>query len=171
MLVKRPYPGNVQATTRLTLPPVDQRDQGYAMLKLLVPVNGSRHALDAVRHAAFLCQDRCASDIVLLNVQTPIEGGRASAYHSLQTLRELEEQSGEEALRRARAILDDAGAHYVAQVRIGRVAETIAQTAAANQCDMIVMGSAARSPLGSLMAARLSNRLMRLSRIPVTLVR
>ncbi|WP_164252379.1 universal stress protein, partial [Stenotrophomonas maltophilia] len=81
---------------------------------------------------------------VLLNVQTPIEGGRASAYHSLQALREIEEQSGEEALRRARAILDDAGAHYVAQVRIGRVAETIAQTAAANQCDMIVMGSAAR---------------------------
>ncbi|MFW6167798.1 MAG: universal stress protein, partial [Ralstonia sp.] len=24
------------------------------MLKLLVPVNGSKHALDAVRHAAFL---------------------------------------------------------------------------------------------------------------------
>jgi Universal stress protein family len=79
------------------------------MLKLLVPVNGSRHALDAVRHAAFLCQDRCASDIVLLNVQAPLEGGRASAYHSLEALRQLEEQDGEAALRQARAILDDAG--------------------------------------------------------------
>ncbi|CAJ0729307.1 universal stress protein [Ralstonia mannitolilytica] len=141
------------------------------MLKLLVPVNGSRHALDAVRHAAFLCQDRCASDIVLLNVQAPPEGGRASAYHSLEALRQLEEQDGEAALRQARAILDDAGARYVAQIRVGRVAETIAQSAAANQCDMIVMGSAARTPLGSLIRARLSNRLMRLSRIPVMLVR
>ena len=141
------------------------------MLKLLVPVNGSHHALDAVRHAAFLCQDRCASDIVLLNVQTPLEGGRASAYHSLETLRQLEEQDGEQALRQARAILDDAGMHYVAQVRVGRVAETIVQTAAANQCDMIVMGTAARSLFGSLVAARLSNRLVRLSRIPVMLVR
>uniref|UniRef100_B2UDB6 UspA domain-containing protein n=1 Tax=Ralstonia pickettii (strain 12J) TaxID=402626 RepID=B2UDB6_RALPJ len=141
------------------------------MLKLLVPVNGSRHALDAVRHAAFLCQDRCASDIVLLNVQAPLEGGRASAYHSLEALRQLEEQDGEAALRQARAILDDAGARYVAQIRVGRVAETIAQSAAANQCDMIVMGSAARTPLGSLIRARLSNRLMRLSRIPVMLVR
>lgn len=141
------------------------------MLKLLVPVNGSRHALDAVRHAVFLCQDRCASGIVLLNVQSPLEGGRASAYHSIDTLRQLEEQSGEAALHQARAILDDAGAPYVAQIRIGRVAETIVQTAAANQCDMIVMGTAARSPLGSLMAARLSNRLVRLSHIPVTLVR
>jgi hypothetical protein len=42
------------------------------MLKLLVPVNGSKHALDAVRHAAFLYRDRCASNIVLLNVQEPI---------------------------------------------------------------------------------------------------
>ncbi|WP_324777746.1 universal stress protein [Ralstonia pickettii] len=40
-----------------------------------------------------------------------------------------------------------------------------------NQCDMIVMGSAARTPLGSLMVARLSNQLMRLSRTPVTLIR
>ncbi|WP_250903369.1 universal stress protein [Ralstonia sp. 11b] len=63
------------------------------------------------------------------------------------------------------------GARYVAQIRVGRVAETIAQSAAANQCDMIVMGSAARTPLGSLIRARLSNRLMRLSRIPVMLVR
>jgi Universal stress protein family len=59
----------------------------------------------------------------------------------------------------------------VAQISVGREAETIVQTAAANQCDMIVMGSAARTPLGSLMAARLSNQLMRLSRTPVTLIR
>ena len=141
------------------------------MLKLLVPVNGSRHALDAVRHAAFLYRDRCASDIVLLNVQEPIEGGRASAYHPLEMLRRLEEQSGEEALRPARSILDDAGANYTAQVKIGRVAETIAQMAAANQCDMIVMGPAGRTAVGSLMSSRLSDRLIRLSSIPVTLVR
>ena len=141
------------------------------MLKLLVPVNGSQHALDAVRHAAFLYRDHCASDIVLLNVQTPIEMGRASAYHCLETLRKLEEQSGEDALRPASHILDDAGAHYVAQIKIGPVAETIAQAAAANQCDMIVMGTAGRTPMGSFMAARLSNRLIRLSPVPVTLVR
>jgi len=40
-----------------------------------------------VRHAAFRCQDRCASHIVLLNVQTPLERGRASAYYSLEVLR------------------------------------------------------------------------------------
>ena len=141
------------------------------MLKLLVPVNGSRHALDAVRHAAFLYRDRCASNIVLLNVQEPIEGGRASAYHRLETLRKLEEQSGEEALRQARSILDDAGASYVAEVKVGPVAQTIAQAAAANECDMIVMGTAARTALGSLMSSRLSNHLIRISRVPVTLVK
>lgn len=51
------------------------------------------------------------------------------------------------------------------------MAETIAQTAAASACDMIVMGTAGRTPLGSLMAGRLSNRLIRMSRVPVTLVK
>ncbi|MDF3837069.1 universal stress protein [Cupriavidus basilensis] len=141
------------------------------MLRVLVPVNGSAHALDAVRHAAFMFRDHCVSEVLLLNVQPPLEFGRASAYHSLAALRKLEESSGEAALRPARRILDDAGARYVAQIKVGDIAETIAQTAAANQCDAIVMGTAARTAVGELLAGRLAHRLIRLSHVPVTLVR
>jgi nucleotide-binding universal stress UspA family protein len=62
-------------------------------------------------------------------------------------------------------------ASYVAEVKVGPVAQTIAQAAAANECDMIVMGTAARTALGSLMSSRLSNHLIRISRVPVTLVK
>lgn len=141
------------------------------MLRVLVPVNGSAHALDAVRHAAFMFRDRCVSEVVLLNVQPPLEFGRASAFHSLAALRKLEETSGEAALRDARSILDDAGARYVAQIRVGDVAQTIAQAAAANDCDAIVMGTAGRTAVGALLAGRLTNKLIRMSRIPVTLVK
>ncbi|AOY95610.1 universal stress protein [Cupriavidus sp. USMAA2-4] len=141
------------------------------MLKVLVPVNGSKHALDAVRHAAFMYRDKCVSDIVLLNVQEPLEAGRAAAFHRLDALRRLEARDGEAALQEARRILEDAGTPYVAQVKVGDIARTIADTAAANDCDAIVMGTAARSPMGALFAGHLSNRLLRLSRVPVTLVR
>ncbi len=140
------------------------------MLRVLVPVNGSQHALDAVRHAAFLYRDHCVSEVVLLNVQEPLEFGRAGAFHSVETLHKLEAAEGEAALREARRILDDAGASYKAQIRFGNVAEMIAQAAAANDCDAIVMGSAARSPIGGLFSGRLSKRLLKMSRVPVTLV-
>ncbi|SPC12333.1 Putative Universal stress protein (Usp) (fragment) [Cupriavidus oxalaticus] len=74
-------------------------------------------------------------------------------------------------MRKARGILDDAGAHYVTQIEVGPVARTIAQCAAANQCDAIVMGTAGRSLIGTLVAGRLSNRLIRMSAVPVTLVK
>jgi len=141
------------------------------MLRVLVPVNGSKHALDAVRHAAFMYRDKCVSEVLLLNVQTPLESGRAAAFHSVQELRRMEAMDGEAALRAARSILDDAGARYVAQVKAGDIAQTIADTAAANDCDAIVMGTAARSPMGTLLAGRMSNRVIRLSRVPVTLVK
>jgi len=142
------------------------------MLKLLVPVNGSAHALDAVRHAASMYRDHCVSDVLLLNVQPPLEFGRAVAFHSVDALRKLELAGGEAALREAQRILEGAGARYMAQVKVGEdVAGTIAETAAANGCDAIVMGTAARSPLLSFLAGRLSNRLIRKSSVPVTLVK
>ena len=46
------------------------------MLKLLVPVGHSPRSLQAVRHATFLYRERCASEIVLINVQPPLEATR-----------------------------------------------------------------------------------------------
>jgi nucleotide-binding universal stress UspA family protein len=114
------------------------------MLRLLVAVNGSKHALDAVRHAVDLCKDRCASDVMLLNVQEHLEHGRAAAYHSCSALHDIEQKNGEAALQGARRIFDQAGIDYEAQIKIGPVARTIAQAAADHRCDAIVMGSAAR---------------------------
>ncbi|RWA53625.1 universal stress protein [Cupriavidus sp. UYMSc13B] len=141
------------------------------MLRLLVPVNGSEHALDAVRHAAHMFLDHCVSDIVLLNVQEPLELGRAAAFHSVSALKDLSKKQGEAALKAARGILDDAGAKYVAEIKVGAVAKTIAACAATNRCDGIVMGTAGRSLVGALVAGRLSNKLIRISSVPVTLVK
>ncbi len=56
------------------------------MLKLLVPVSRSARSLQAVRHAAFLYTERCASEVVLVNVQPPLESTRLEAFYSLSTI-------------------------------------------------------------------------------------
>lgn len=140
------------------------------MRKVLVPVDDSDHALHAVRHAAFLFKDHCVSQVVLLNVQPPLEHGRACAYRSLDALRRIERENGEAALRPACRILDEAGASYVAQVAVGEVVPTITQAAAANDCNSIVMGTAGRTFVGAFMAGGLASKLARKSHVPVTVV-
>lgn len=140
------------------------------MLKLLVPVDDSERALRAVRHAASLFKDHCVSQVVLLNVQPPLEQGRACAYRSIDALHKIEEERGEAALRPACRILDEAGASYVARMEVGEIVPTISQVAAANDCNGIVMGTGGRTPIGALMAAGRANRVARTSHVPVTMV-
>lgn len=140
------------------------------MIKLLVAVDGSNSSLWAVRHAAFLYSEGSVSKIVLLNVQAPIEHGRACAYHSLAKLREQERKQGEAALARASEILDDSGVDYAAQIGVGSTANTILNAAQVCQCDGIVLGLSAWSRVLALVGAGTPAKIMRRSRVPVTLV-
>lgn len=140
------------------------------MLKVLVPVDDSEKALSAVRHAASMFKGHRVSQVVLLNVQAPLEQGHACAYHSWDALRKLEEERGEAALRAARDILDSAGASYVTRVELGEVVPTISQAVAANDCNAIVMGTGGRTAIGELMSTRLANKLVRTCHVPVIVV-
>ena len=87
------------------------------MVKLLVLADGSDSALSAVRHAAFLFREGSVSEVILLDVQAPVELGRATAFHSLSELRAIDERAeGTRALSQACEILDDSGVNYVPEI-------------------------------------------------------
>ncbi len=106
----------------------------------------------------------------MLNVQAPIERGRASGYHSLAKLREREREEGEAALTSAAEILEDSGVKYVAQIGIGSPANTILNAAQACQCDGIVLGLSTWSRFLALVGAGTPVKITRRSPVPVTLV-
>jgi nucleotide-binding universal stress UspA family protein len=144
------------------------------MLKLLVPVSRSPRSLQAVRHAAFLYRERCASEVVLINVQPPLESTRLEAFHPLAKLRTLENRSAQAALERAKRILDDAGVKYSTSVRVGALVPTIADCAEESGCDEIVVVAPRRDLWHSLTQFfhnSVLDRLVRISRVPVTAVR
>lgn len=140
------------------------------MLKVLVPVDDSEKALNAVRHAASMFKGHRVSQVVLLNVQAPPDGGHACAYHSWDELRRLEEKDGEAILLPARQILESAGVNYVTQVRLGEVMTTISEAVAANDCNAIVVGTAGRTAIGELISTRLASKLVRKCHVPVIVV-
>ncbi|MBN3790247.1 universal stress protein [Burkholderia sp. Ac-20353] len=143
------------------------------MLKLLVPVGHSPRSLQAVRHATFLYRERCASEIVLINVQPPLESTRLEAYHPLSRLREIEQHFSEGELAKAERILKDAGVTYSVVMKVGPVADTIAAAAAENGCDEIVVVAPRHDPIHSILSLfrrSVLDRLVRISSIPVTAV-
>ena len=89
------------------------------MLKLLVPVGHSPRSLQAVRHATFLYRERCASEIVLINVQAPLESTRLEAYYPLSRLRSIEEKFASDDLAMAERILREAGVQYSVMMKVG----------------------------------------------------
>ncbi|HEV3423664.1 MAG TPA: universal stress protein [Paraburkholderia sp.] len=143
------------------------------MLKLLVPVSHSARSLQAVRHAAFLYNERCASEVVLVNVQPPLEATRLEAFHPLSRLRSLEDAYAQAALGRAKRILEDAGVKYSVEVRVGPLVPTIASCAEQNDCDEIVVAAPRRDlfhALVRLVHRSVLDRLVSVSRVPVTAV-
>lgn len=143
------------------------------MLKLLVPVGHSPRSLQAVRHATFLYRERCASEIVLINVQPPLEATRLEAYHPLSRLRQLEHDFSEGELAKAIRILQDANVKYSVVMKVGPIADTIASAAAETGCDEIVVAAPRRDPLHTLLSffhRGILDRLVRISNIPVTAV-
>ncbi len=141
------------------------------MRKILVPVDGSEHALRALaevikRHAAGE-----ALEVHLLNVQIPVESGYARMFVSHEDLQEYYRMEGKEALRAARAQLDAVGVPYTNHVAVGHVAQTIVDFARERGCDEIVMGTHGRSALTHLLLGSVASDVSRSSEVPVTLVR
>ncbi|WP_207001763.1 universal stress protein [Trinickia mobilis] len=144
------------------------------MLKILVPVSRSPRSLQAVRHAAFLYSERCASEIVLVNVQPPLESTRLEAFYPLSKLRSFENSHAHAALCRAEQILKDGGVKYSVTIHVGPLIPTIAECAEQTGCDEILLAAPRNDPLHtfiSFFSRSVLERLVRISRVPVTAVR
>ena len=109
----------------------------HAMLKVLVPVDGSKNCLRAVQyligHAA-LYKDPV--EIHLLNVQRPFPGTVRGVREEAE---KFHHDEGIKALADARKLLDDAGLKYAYHINVGEAAESIGQFVKQHKLDQVVM--------------------------------
>jgi len=141
------------------------------MRKALVPVDGSPNSERAVRHVADLAGHHPALEVLLLNVQPVIGDWEVRSFLKKEEIEAMEESRGGDALQSARAILDAAGVRYTPQVLIGPVAETIAKTALEQNCDGIVMGTRGLGAVAGVLLGSVSEKVIRLADVPVTLIK
>ena len=139
------------------------------MLKVLVPVDGSKNSLRTVR---FVMQKAALYkeplEIHLLNVQRPfpgtVRGVRAEAekYHH---------DEGIKALAGARKLLDAAGLKYLYHISVGDAGETIAHFVKDKQIQQVVMGTRGAGSVANMMLGSVATKVLHLVEVPVLLVK
>jgi len=135
------------------------------MRKILVPVDGSDHALRAVSQALA----RVDAEVHLLNVQAPLDGNVRSFVDN-ESVQAFHREEGLKALAPARALLTAAGRPDHHHVVVGHPAKTICRFASEGHFDDIVMGTHGRTGLLQLVMGSVARDVSKASAANVTLV-
>ena len=141
------------------------------MFKVLVPVDGSSSSDHAAQYLIRLAKGCGTMDIYLLNVQEPIDAWEVRRFLRDQEIETMQSERGEDALRSARALLDEAGVRYKPHTLVGSVAETIVRFAQEQGCDQIVMGTRGLGAVENLLLGSIATKVIHLTDVSVTLVK
>jgi nucleotide-binding universal stress UspA family protein len=142
-------------------------------LRIVVAVDGSAPANRAVAHALSLVAGRPESEIVLVNAQNlqTLDISDISAVMTVEVDRQLAARQSRIALHRAITLCRKAQTRFVTRAEIGSPAETIDRVAREVGAHQIVMGTRGLGSLGNLFLGSVATKVVRLARVPVTLVK
>ena len=135
--------------------------------RILLPVDGSRLSDAAADMAIDLAGD--GASVVLLHVRrtVPVGLGQPNANELLEHL----VNKAEAVMAHYRAMLLNAKVDFQELVIGGDVAEVIANTANAEKCDLIVMGSKGKSDLEGLFLGSVTHKVLQTTTKPVLVVK
>jgi nucleotide-binding universal stress UspA family protein len=142
------------------------------MLKALVPLDGSEHALTAIHYVIRLFQESNEFELHLVNVQPPLRGNMI-AFATQHAVDHFHRETGHEAMKAACELLDRAGIGYKAHIVLGKPAVAIAHLADEFNCDQLIMGTHGYGTVKQLLHGSVTHEVIHLirPRIPVTLVK
>jgi nucleotide-binding universal stress UspA family protein len=141
--------------------------------RIVVPVDGSAAANRAVAQALSLVADKPEAEIILVNAQNlqTLDVSDISGVMTIEVDRRLAARQSRIALRKAINLCRKAQVSFVTRAEIGSPAETIDRVAREVGADHIVMGTRGLGRLGNLFLGSVATQVVRLARVPVTLVK
>jgi len=140
-------------------------------MKILIPVDGSPHALNAVRYAINLAAALSVPpQLILLNVQRSVANGNVKLFIDAGTIDDYEREQGMKALHAARQALEAAGLPYRYHLSEGQPAKAITLYAAEQGVAQIVIGAHGMGGLGSHLLGSVAAQVVETSELPVTVV-
>ena len=157
--------------TSLPVPaPAAQRGAGSrSMLKVLLPVGGTRNDRFAVQYVVNRFMNDTALEVHLLNVQVPFSR-YVARFTSRASRQAYHREQAEKALAPARAMLDRHSIPYAVHVQTGDRAKEITDAARRLRCDEIVLATARKNSLTRLVESSVTDRVLERTSVPVEVV-
>lgn len=139
-------------------------------MKVLLAVDGSDHALEAVKHVLHLRRDGLQTAVVLVTVQEPTYVYEMVLAPDAEVLERMTGAVGGGALAAAEALLTEAGVVFEREIGSGEPGPTLVELAKQFNCSLIVMGARGRGAVASALLGSVSTSVLQLSPLPVTVV-
>jgi nucleotide-binding universal stress UspA family protein len=141
-------------------------------MKILVAIDGSKNALRALKHAIKLSARLSEpAQLLLVNAHDDVALRGASQFVGKDAVRSYLEDLASTELAGAIAAAQKAGVSFETRALRGQVAQSIANAAVAEGCELIVLGSKGRTALKDLLIGSVAQRVATLADMPVTLVK
>lgn len=141
------------------------------MRTILVPVDGSACSERTIEETVKLVQKSGPMDIHLLNVQPRIFVEETLVFLDPAKIDTYYFEQGSRGLASAEKLLKKAGIAFTSHRAVGPVAETIVTKAKELGADGILMGTHGHGRVAGMLLGSVSNKVLHLSPVPVTLVR
>lgn len=140
-------------------------------MKLLVAVDGSDLALDAVRYALRLRDAGLKADLVLATVQEPTFLYEMVLPPNADVLERMSGAVGNRALEGAEALLRAAAVPFEREIGSGDPAQTLIELAGRHGCEGIIVGARGLGAMRSALLGSVSQAVLHASTVPVTVVK
>lgn len=140
------------------------------MTKILIPIDGSAASKKALEFAVSWYKNNPSSfKLCLLNIQPPIFSGIPDYTMQTAVPEEFYFNEGQGVIESVRPMLGDIS--YDEDVKIGPIAETIAEYAQNHHIGHIVMGTRGLGSVKGLLLGSVATKVLSLVDMPVTLIK
>lgn len=140
-------------------------------MKILLPVDGSAVALEAVRFAIRMAQAGLETSFVLANVQEPATLYELVVAHDPEVIEQVSAAAGAHTLLAAEALVKEANIPYESEVASGDPAHTLIDILERYGCDLVIMGASGMSSLRSALLGSVSNEVLHAAGVPVMIIK
>jgi nucleotide-binding universal stress UspA family protein len=140
-------------------------------MKILIAVDGSAGALEAVHHVLRLTQGGLSASVVLANVQEPASLYEVVVAHNAEVIEEVSEAAAEHSLAPAQALLREAGLAFETEIGHGDPGHLLVDIAERSQCDLVVVGARGMEPYDGGSLGPVANWVLHHATVAVTVVK
>lgn len=141
------------------------------MMNILIPVDGTSHALLAVHHAMRMVHSGLHARFVVANVQENATLYEMVVAHDPAVLEKVGQEAGLDLMRPAVALLEAAGQKVTQKVGRGDPAHVLVDLVEEQGCDAVIMAAGNNGGLRAALLGSVAQYMVDHCPVPVTVVR